>query len=195
MWLGDVVLSPSSIRGGGVFINTDYPYGPRGHHGGSGRGTRGQWLALAGFVGLPLLVGVTAGVLTVPAVQGWYQSLNRPPGTPPAWLFAPVWAVLYLLIGVAAWLVWRARQGSRDFRPLRLWGWQLLVNAAWSPAFFGLHSLALGLVVIVALLLLIVATLRSFRRVRPAAAVLMLPYLAWVCYAAYLNAGFVMLNP
>ena len=177
MWLGDVVLSPSSIRGGGVFINTDYPYGPRGHHGGSGRGTRGQWLALAGFVGLPLLVGVTAGVLTVPAVQGWYQSLNRPPGTPPAWL------------------VWRARQGSRDFRPLRLWGWQLLVNAAWSPAFFGLHSLALGLVVIVALLLLIVATLRSFRRVRPAAAVLMLPYLAWVCYAAYLNAGFVMLNP
>ncbi len=188
------LLGPQPWRGG-VFINTDYPYGPRGHHDGSGPGTRGQWLALAGFVGLPLLVGVTAAAISMPAAQGWYLSLNRPPGTPPNWLFGPVWGALYVLIGVAAWLVWRARQGSRELRPLRLWGWQLLANATWSPAFFGLHSLALALAVILVLLLLIVATALSFRAVRRPAALLMLPYLAWVCYAAYLNAGFVILNP
>jgi tryptophan-rich sensory protein len=148
---------------------------------------------LAGFVALPLLVGVTASIVTVPVVRGWYASLNRPPGTPPDWVFGPVWTVLYVLMGVAAWLVWRARQGG-DLRPLRLWGWQLLVNAGWSPAFFGLHSPGLGLAVILLLLLLAAGTAIAFRAARWQAGALMIPYVAWVCYAAYLNAGFLALN-
>jgi tryptophan-rich sensory protein len=95
-------------------------------------------------------------------------------------------------IGVAAWLVWRrADHGAA----LRLWGWQLLVNAAWTPAFFGMHSPRLALAVIIVMLLLIGLTIRAFHAIRPAAAYTLVPYLAWTCYAAYLNVGFVILNP
>ena len=127
---------------------------------------------------------------------GWYQAIVRPPGTPPDWLFAPVWAVLYVLMGVSAWLVWREQDVAprRTFAALRLWGWQLLVNAAWTPAFFGLRSPALGLVVIVALLALIALTMLVFRRVSSTAATLLLPYAVWVIYATYVNIGFVALN-
>ena len=94
-------------------------------------------LALVGFVGLCLLVGAAEAALSSRAVQGWYLSLTQPPGTPPAWVFGPIWTVLYIMIGVAGWMVWRHASGVR---PLRLWGWQLAANAAWTPAFFGLHS-------------------------------------------------------
>ena len=106
-------------------------------------------------------------------------------------VFMPVWTVLYVMIGTAAWLVWR-RLGSG--RPLRLWGWQLAANALWAPAFFGLHQPALALAVMVVLLVLIGFTVRAFRRVHRLAAALMLPYGAWCLYAAYLNAGFLLLN-
>lgn len=122
----------------------------------------------------------------------WYASLARPPGTPPDWVFAPVWTTLYTLIGVAGWLAWR-RAGHR--RAMLLWGWQLLAAAFWTPAFFGLHSPPLGMAVILAMLVLIGLTVRAFARLRPAAAWLMLPYLLWTCYAAYLDAGFWWLNP
>ena len=148
-------------------------------------------LALVGFVGLCLLVGAAGGTLTESGLRGWYLSLAQPPGTPPNWVFAPVWALLYVLIGLSAWLVWE-RPAHR--RALRTWGWQLLLNAAWTPAFFGLGQIALALVVIVALIGAICHTIIVFARVRPAAALLLAPYLAWTCYAAYLNAGFWWLN-
>jgi benzodiazapine receptor len=148
-------------------------------------------LALVGFIGLCLLVGAVDGSMTARAVHGWYLRLHAPPGTPPNWVFAPVWAALYLMIGTAAWLVWR-RLGAG--RPLRLWGWQLAANALWAPAFFGLHSPVLAMGVMIALLFLIVLTMRAFRRVQRAAAALMVPYAAWCAYAAYLNAGFLLLN-
>ncbi len=163
----------------------------------------GLVLALVGFVGLPLLVAVCSGLVTVRNVGGWYLSLNRPPGTPPNWLFGPVWTVLYVMMGVAAWLVWRRAIQAAEInpavvghytRPLRLWGWQLLLNAAWTPMFFGLHRLAPALAVILALLAALVATIAAFARVHRRAAALMLPYLGWTCYAAYLNAGFLWLN-
>jgi tryptophan-rich sensory protein len=96
------------------------------------------------------------------------------------------------MIGTAGWLVWK-RLGAA--RPLRLWGWQLLVNALWAPAFFGLHSPTLAMGILIVLLLLIALTVRSFRRVDRTAAVLMLPYGGWCLYAAYLTAGFLLLNP
>jgi benzodiazapine receptor len=122
----------------------------------------------------------------------WYLRLHTPPGTPPNWVFAPVWIALYLMIGTAAWLVWRRLGGGR---PLRLWGWQLAANALWAPAFFGARSPALAMGVMVVLLFMIVQTMRSFRRVQGAAAGLMLPYALWCVYAAYLNVGFLLLNP
>ena len=148
---------------------------------------------LALFVGLALLLGAAGGVITAPEIRGWYLTLNRPPGTPPNWVFGPVWTALYLMMGVAAWLVWRRR--STDARgALRLWGWQLLVNALWSPAFFGLHNPGLALVVIMVLLAVLGLTLRTFLRIQPLAGALLVPYLAWVCYATWLNAGFWWLN-
>nr|WP_283949950.1 TspO/MBR family protein [Limobrevibacterium gyesilva] len=141
-----------------------------------------------------LLVGAANGTMTATSVRTWYLALAWPPGTPPNWVFAPVWTTLYVLIGTAAWLVWcRPSPGQR--RALLLWGWQLLLNAAWTPAFFGLHSPALGLLVILPLLCLIGLTIRAFAAQRPVAAALMVPYAAWTCYATYLNVGFLWLNP
>ena len=145
------------------------------------------------FVGLALLLGAAGGVITAPEIRGWYLTLNRPPGTPPNWVFGPVWAILYVMMGVAAWLVWRCR--SMDARgALRLWGWQLMINALWSPAFFGLHSTGLALAVILVLLAVLGLTLRAFLRIQSLAGALLVPYLAWVCYATWLNAGFWWLN-
>lgn len=149
-------------------------------------------LALVGFVGLCLLVGISGATITAPALHGWYGSLVRPPLTPPNWVFAPVWAALYVMIGTAGWMVWQRNGASR---PLRLWGWQLAANALWVPAFFGLRSPPLGLVVLFVMLVLAVMTVRAFRPVRRLAAWLMVPYVLGGLFAAYLNAGFLVLNP
>jgi tryptophan-rich sensory protein len=148
-------------------------------------------LALVGFVGLCLLVGVAGASLAGHALRVWYPTLTAPPGTPPNWVFAPVWSVLYVMMGVAAWLVWKRRGPSRA---LRLWGWQLAGNALWVPAFFSLRSPPLGLAVLAGTLVLIALTIKAFRRVRRTAGWLMAPYAGWCLYAAYLNAGFWLLN-
>jgi tryptophan-rich sensory protein len=148
-------------------------------------------LALLGFVGLCLLVGASNGALTQAAVRSWYLTLVRPPLTPPGWAFGPVWTALYVLIGVAGWLAWR--QGA-PAASLLLWGWQLLANAVWPIVFFVLRRADLALVTIVVLLALILATVIAFARASRPAAWLLVPYLAWVAFAAYLNAGFWWLN-
>ncbi|MDR3537329.1 MAG: tryptophan-rich sensory protein [Acetobacteraceae bacterium] len=142
-------------------------------------------------MGLCLLVGATGGAVTAGSVRVWYGALHQPPGTPPNWLFGPVWTALYVTIGISGWLVWRRRGPARE---LLLWGWQLAVNALWAPAFFGLHNLALGLAVLAVLLVLVGLTIVRFARVQRLAAWLMLPYFGWCCFAAYLNAGFWWLN-
>jgi translocator protein len=149
-------------------------------------------LALVGFVGLGLLAGAAGAAVTAAAIRGWYPSLVHPPGTPPDALFGPVWTVLYVLIGVSAWLVWRRVLAGPA---LRLWGWQLALNAAWSPAFFGLREPALALAVLLALVVLIGLTLRRFAAIDRRAAWLLVPYLLWTGYALYLNAGICWLNP
>ncbi len=153
-------------------------------------------MALVGFLGLCGLVYLANGAVTAGSVEGWYHSLSRPAGAPPDWVFAPVWAVLYVCIGVSAWLVWRRVDVGlhRKRSALRIWGWQLLLNSFWPAAFFGLHSLALGMGLIVALAGLIALTIRDFWPLQRGGALLLVPYLAWVCYAAYLNAGFLLLN-
>ncbi|MDR3530053.1 MAG: tryptophan-rich sensory protein [Rhodopila sp.] len=148
-------------------------------------------LALVGFIGLCLLVGAVGGSMTARSIHHWYLTLHAPPGTPSNWVFAPVWTALYVMIGTAGWLVWK-RIGASP--ALRLWGWQLAANALWAPAFFGLHSPALAMSVIIVMLLLIALTIRAFRPVQRTAAILLVPYCAWCLYAAYLNAGFLLLN-
>lgn len=149
-------------------------------------------LALVGFVGLSLLVGLSGAALTTGALHVWYPHLHRPPLTPPTWVFPVVWMSLYAMIGVAGWMVWQRNGASR---PLRLWGWQLAANALWVPCFFGLRSPPLALVDLLLMLVLIVMTIRAFRRVRRLAAWLMVPYLVWGLFAFYLDAGFTLLNP
>lgn len=162
----------------------------------SRRAARGSLLALIGFVGMSLLVWAANAAVTAGSVRGWYTSLAAPPGTPPTWLFAPVWTTLYPVMGVAAWLVWRRIYVGVDRKrvALRTWGWQLLINSLWSPAFFGLHSLGLAMLVIAVLLSTVLLTIRRFAPLQPLAATLMVPYALWVGYAAYLNAGFWWMN-
>ncbi len=156
-----------------------------------GGGSRSAGLALAGFVGLCLLVGLSDGAVNALSVHSWYLTLKPPPLTPPPAVFGPVWTVLYVMIGVAAWRVWRTPGHAPA---LRLWGWQLAANALWTPAFFGLRSPALALAVMAALIVLLLATLRAFRAHDRLAAALLLPYLAWVLFATWLNLGFWWLN-
>ncbi len=152
---------------------------------------RASLFALVGFIGLCQLSGMTASALTQPEVRGWYLTLAYPPGTPPGWVFPVVWTTLYVMIGTAGWRIWR-RVGTA--RVMRVWGWQLAFATAWSPAFFWLHSPLAGLAVIVPLWLSIAWTIRAFAPLDRIAVWLLGPYLAWVSYATYLNAGFWWLN-
>lgn len=142
------------------------------------------------------MVGAAGAGVTADSVRGWYLTLNRPPGVPPNAVFPVVWTTLYVMMGCAAWLAWRKFPHRTSHRTaLRLWGWQLLANALWSPVFFGLHSPALGLVVLAIMLPLIALSIRALWRLDRRAGLLMLPYLLWSLYATYLNAGFWWLNP
>jgi len=121
----------------------------------------------------------------------WYESLQKPPLNPPNWIFGPVWTLLYIGMGVAAAFVWRSSQRAL---PIGLWFAQLLLNAVWSWLFFGLHRTGLAFAEILVLWSLILATTLAFWRVRPLAGALLLPYLAWVGFAAWLNWGLWQLN-
>jgi len=151
--------------------------------------SRANRVGLAVCLVLPLTVGMLGGLFTDAGPGSWYASLRKPGFTPPGWVFGPVWAVLYVLMGVAAFLVWRKGAAHRAVRSaLVLFAVQLALNGLWSPAFFGLRSLAAGMVVIVLLWVVLVATVVRFWRVSAAAGELLLPYLFWVSFALVLNA-------
>lgn len=135
------------------------------------------------------------GAIFTTADSAWYSSLPKPELTPPDWLFAPVWTLLYALMGVAAWLVWQqGPQKRRVFVAMILFFIQLALNAWWSFIFFDQHSAGGALIDIVLLWVAILATIIAFARVSKAAAWLLLPYLAWVSFAAYLNWSIWLLN-
>jgi len=140
------------------------------------------------------LVGASGVVFTTPESE-WFQSLTLPWFYPPTWAFGVVWTLLFTLIGVAAYLVYRTGVDRSDVRlALGLFGLQMIVNVAWSPAFFELQAPGLALGVIGLLWLLIVATIWTFQRVDRRAAGLLVPYLAWVSFAAVLNGSIWLLN-
>jgi len=152
-----------------------------------------EMLVLAGFVAACFGVAACGALVTGPAVAGWYQGIAKPSFNPPAWVFGPVWTVLYALMGWAAFLAWR-QSGLRSL-PLALFGAQLVLNGLWSPVFFGLGRPGAALAVIAALWVAIASTLVAFWRVDRRAGALFVPYLAWVSFAAALNAAIWRLNP
>lgn len=144
-----------------------------------------HWLGLVGWLGLAYATSAIGAVASIHA-RDFYLALVRPSWAPPGWLFGPVWSVLYTMMGIAAWLVWR-EGGFSGARPaLVLFFIQLLANGLWSWLFFGWHRGALATVEVAILWALILATLVAFWRVRPAAGVLLVPYLAWVSFASAL---------
>lgn len=149
-----------------------------------------NWLALAGFVVVCQLAGIV-GALATNADSAWFNQLAKPAWNPPAGVFAPVWTTLYALMGIAAWRVWRTGRGARA---LPLFFMQLTLNAAWSFLFFGAHAVIAAFIEIVVLWLAIVLTTLAFARVDRTAAWLMLPYLAWVSFAAVLNGAIAVMN-
>lgn len=145
------------------------------------------------FVALSLLAGFIGSFFTMPAIEGWYATINRPFWTPPNWVFGPVWTTLYVLMGIAAGLVWSSRKLGRVFA-IWLFVAHLVVNSLWSIVFFGLQEPGAALAIIATLWLVIIAMMRVFSRFSRAAAYLLVPYLLWVTYASTLNAGIVFLN-
>ena len=152
--------------------------------------------ARAGIAALPVVaVAVLGGYATAPNVPGWYAGLAKPPGTPPNWLFGPVWTLLYGAMIVAVWRILALPAGMPGRgAALGLFFVQLVLNGAWSWVFFAGRNPLLGLVVISALLVAIALTIRAFRALDGVAVWLLAPYLAWVAYATWLNLGIWWLN-
>ena len=152
-------------------------------------------IRLAGSILVCLLAGLIGSFATRAKIPGWYAGLEKPSFNPPAWLFGPVWTALYILMGIALFLVWRKGLAARGVKAaLIVFLVQLVLNVLWSFAFFGAESPLAGLVVIIALWATIAATIAAFAPLSRVAAVLLVPYVLWVSFAAILNASIYFLN-
>jgi len=146
-------------------------------------------------VSICLLTGFVVSFLTIDSVKTWYADLSKPSFNPPDWAFGVVWPILYVMMGVAAFLVWRKGTDSKQVRvALGLFLVQLVLNGIWTPIFFGLHMMGLALAEIILLWLAILATIISFWRISKPAAYLLMPYILWVSFAIALNASLWYLN-
>jgi len=154
-----------------------------------------NWLKLLASVAVCQLAGFLGSLFTRPAIPGWYAQLQKPSFAPPNWLFGPMWVSLYLLMAVAAFLVWQKGLAFPGVRlALTIFLFQLLLNTIWSPVFFGLRSPLAGAVIIVLLWLAILATIIAFMKISPSAAWLLVPYILWVSLATALNISIYFLN-
>jgi tryptophan-rich sensory protein len=158
-----------------------------------------RWAALIGWIALAASAGAVGGIASLDA-RAFYAALAKPGWAPPGWLFGPVWSTLYVLMGVAAWLVWRARPASPADAALRrrglaLFVGQLALNALWTWIFFAWRKGALAFGEIALLWLAVLVTMWCFGRVRAVAAWLLVPYLAWVSFAAALTWAVWQRNP
>ena len=146
-------------------------------------------------VAVPLAVGGLSGYATARGVADWYPTLTKPSFNPPAWVFGPAWTLLYIMMGVAAFLVWRKGLDADGVRiALTVFAVQLALNGLWSILFFGMRAPGLALAEIILLWIAIAITTVLFWRVTPTAGALLLPYLGWVSFATVLNASLWWLN-
>lgn len=144
-------------------------------------------------IGIVVVAGVLGSLATVPNIPTWYEGLDKPPLLPPNEVFGPVWSVLYVMIGVALFLVWIAQKKNNGVVYIAFFT-QLVLNTLWSVVFFGLQLPWLGVVVILALIAAIVWTMIELRKYSMVAFWLFVPYLAWVAFATYLTIGVAVLN-
>jgi benzodiazapine receptor len=154
----------------------------------------GSVLVLALLVVVNFVVGALGGLSTASGVDGWYADAEKVPWTPPNGVFAPAWSVLYVLMGVSAWLVWRRGGWAPARTALTLYVVQLALNAAWTPIFFSGRLVWVALGIIVALEVVLVATAIAFWKHSRVASWLLGPYLTWVAFATTLNLGIAVLN-
>ena len=148
---------------------------------------RTRWIGLAVFIVACLGAGGLGAIATTPEIEGWYKTIAKPSWNPPDWIFGPVWTTLFILMAIAAWFVWKPDGFKNAATPLWLFAVQLILNIAWSWIFFGLHQPGWAFAEIVVLWLAIVATTAAFLRYSKIAGWLLVPYLAWVSFAAVLN--------
>jgi tryptophan-rich sensory protein len=154
-----------------------------------------NWLQLISAIAVCEIAGMLGSVFTLPAISGWYAGLMRPAFSPPNWIFGPVWTTLFALMGIAAFLVWQKGWKQRMVRTaLWIFAVQLVLNVAWSFIFFGQHNPGGAFIDIVLLWIAILATIIVFNRLSKPAAWLLLPYIAWVSFAGYLNYSIWQLN-
>jgi len=143
---------------------------------------------------ISFVAGAVGSLATISNIPTWYAELEKPLLNPPNFVFGPVWTTLYLLMGIALYLVWTNKAAKSKPIAYVAFAAQLILNALWSLVFFGLHSPELGILVIILLMGAIVATMITFYRFSKPAAYLLIPYLLWVCFATYLTVGVAVLN-
>jgi translocator protein len=144
---------------------------------------------------IPIAVGISAGILTASSVSSWYATLTKPSFNPPNWIFAPVWNLLYFLMGLALFIVWQKEKENPNFKKaVWIFAIQLALNFFWSLIFFGFHSPGLALLEIIFLWLSIVLNIFYFSKISKISAWLLVPYILWVSFAAFLNFSLWRLN-
>ncbi len=151
-----------------------------------------KYLSLLPFLCLVFAIAAIGSYYTLPAVQTWYATTAKPAWSPPNSLFGPVWTMLYIMIAVSGWRVWRKCPSGKA--PLHPYWVQLIFNCAWSVFFFGFHQFLWAAIDIIALLIAIAATIGSFQKIDKTAAWLLVPYFLWVTFAASLNIAILALN-
>jgi tryptophan-rich sensory protein len=155
-----------------------------------------QFIRLVVSLALPFLAGMIGSLFTMPSILTWYAGLHKPFFNPPNWIFGPVWTILYVMMGIAVFLIWEKRRAQTKTVDLALglFALQLLLNTSWSIVFFGWHQIGLGLVNIVLLWLAILLCIIRFYPISRLAAWLLGPYIVWVSFAAVLNFAIMVLN-
>jgi translocator protein len=154
-----------------------------------------NWIKLVISIAVPVAVGGVAGLFTRPEIDGWYQTLQKPSWQPPNWVFGPVWTTLYIMMGIALYLVWKSNAAATQKRTaITLWIVQLVFNFFWSFIFFRQHQLDWALGEIIVLWFFILLTIFSFARISKLAAWLLLPYISWVSFASILTYTIYQLN-
>lgn len=152
-----------------------------------------NWKSLGLWVVGVEFVGITGGIITAGAIEGWYVTLEKPWFSPPNWIFGPVWTVLYAMVGISGYLIWVQKAKSVGLAR-KLFGFQLVLNGVWSPIFFGLQNPLLAMVVIGGLWCVLVLLIRQLWQTKRYIVWWLVPYFGWVSFASILNLAIVYLN-
>lgn len=143
---------------------------------------------------IPLAVGFLASFFTMNSIPSWYNSLIKPSLSPPNWAFAPAWTLLYILMGISLYIVWRKGFNNKTKAAIYIFSAQLLLNFFWTFIFFGLKNMLVAFVEIIVLWIMILVTILKFHKISRQAAYLLIPYIIWVSFAAYLNLAIFLAN-